>query len=37
MVDHEGRLRFAPNLPQAQGVDWNELMGEQLSGRTSAD
>jgi glucokinase len=34
MVDHEGRLRFAPNLPQAQGVDWNELMGEQLPGRT---
>lgn len=34
MVDHEGRLRFAPNLPQAQGVDWNELMGEQLRGRT---
>ena len=37
MVDHEGRLRFAPNLPQAQGVDWNELMGEQLPGRTRAD
>jgi glucokinase len=34
MVDHEGRLRFAPNLPQAQGVDWNELMGEHLAGRT---
>ena len=34
MVDGEGRLRFAPNLPQAQGVDWNELMGEQLPGRT---
>ena len=34
MVDREGRLRFAPNLPQAQGVDWNELMGEQLPGRT---
>jgi glucokinase len=33
MVDHEGRLRFAPNLPQAQGVDWNELMGDQLPGR----
>ena len=30
----EGRLRFAPNLPQAQGVDWNELIGEQLPGRT---
>jgi glucokinase len=34
MVDHQGRLRFAPNLPQAQGVDWNELMGDQLPGRT---
>ena len=34
MVDHEGRLRFAPNLPQAQGVDWNELMGDRLPGRT---
>ncbi len=34
MVDYEGRLRFAPNLPQAQGVDWNELMGAQLPGRT---
>ena len=34
MVDREGRLRFAPNLPQAQGVDWNELMGDQLPGRT---
>ena len=34
MVDHQGRLRFAPNLPQAQGVDWNELMGAQLPGRT---
>jgi glucokinase len=34
MVDRRGRLCFAPNLPQAQGVDWNELMGEQLPGRT---
>ena len=34
MVDRGGRLRFAPNLPQAQGVDWNELMGAQLPGRT---
>ena len=34
MVDHAGRLRFAPNLPQAQGVDWNELMGDRLPGRT---
>jgi glucokinase len=33
MVDHRGRLCFAPNLPQAQGVDWNELIGDQLPGR----
>ena len=34
MVDHQGRLCFAPNLPQAQGVDWNELIGDRLPGRT---
>jgi glucokinase len=34
MVDGRGRLCFAPNLPQAQGVDWNELIGDQLPGRT---
>ncbi len=34
MVDRRGRLCFAPNLPQAQGVDWNELIGGQLPGRT---
>ena len=34
MVDREGRLCFAPNLPQAQGVDWNELIGGRLPGRT---
>jgi glucokinase len=34
MVDRHGRLCFAPNLPQAQGVDWNELIGDQLPGRT---
>ena len=34
MVDREGRLCFAPNLPQAQGVDWNELIGNRLPGRT---
>ncbi len=34
MVDREGRLCFAPNLPQAQGVDWNELIGSRLPGRT---
>ncbi len=34
MVDRRGRLCFAPNLPQAQGVDWNELIGGELPGRT---
>jgi len=34
MVDRQGRLCFAPNLPQAQGVDWNVLIGERLPGRT---
>ena len=34
MVDRQGRLCFAPNLPQAQGVDWNELIGDRLPGRT---
>ena len=34
MLDREGRLRFSPNLPQAQGVDWKVLMGERLKGRT---
>ncbi len=33
MVDRAGRLCFAPNLPQAQGVDWTELIGERLPGR----
>ncbi len=33
MVDRQGRLCFAPNLPQAHGVDWNELIGERLPGR----
>ena len=33
MVDRAGRLCFAPNLPQAQGVDWNELIGDRLPGR----
>ncbi len=32
MVDRAGRLCFAPNLPQAQGVDWTELIGERLPG-----
>jgi glucokinase len=33
MVDRQGRLRFAPNLPQAHGVDWTELIGGRLRGR----
>jgi glucokinase len=33
MLDRQGRLCFAPNLPQAHGVDWNELIGSQLPGR----
>jgi glucokinase len=33
MVDRRGRLCFAPNLPQAHGVDWNELVGDRLPGR----
>ena len=34
MVDRRGRLCFAPNLPQAHGVDWTELIGDRLPGRT---
>jgi glucokinase len=33
MLDREGRLRFAPNLPQAHGVNWRVLIGERLPGR----
>ncbi len=33
MVDRRGRLVFAPNLPQAHGVDWTELIGDRLPGR----
>ncbi len=33
MVDRRGRLCFAPNLPQAHGVDWTALIGERLPGR----
>ncbi len=33
MVDRQGRLRFSPNLPQGQGVDWRVLIGERLAGR----
>ena len=33
MVDRQGRLCFAPNLPQAHGVDWTELVGGRLPGR----
>lgn len=34
MVDRRGRLCFAPNLPQAHGVDWTELIGARLPGRS---
>ena len=34
MVDRQGRLRFSPNLPQAHGVDWTVLIGDQLPDRT---
>jgi glucokinase len=30
MVDRSGHLRFAPNLPEGQGVDWSELIGARL-------
>jgi glucokinase len=33
MVDRRGRLVFAPNLPQAQGVDWPSLLQDRLRGR----
>jgi glucokinase len=33
MVDRHGRLCFAPNLPQAHGVDWTALIGDRLPGR----
>ena len=33
MVDRRGRLCFAPNLPQAHGVDWTGLIGDRLPGR----
>ena len=33
MLDRHGRLCFAPNLPQAHGVDWTQLVGDRLPGR----
>jgi glucokinase len=33
MVDRQGRLCFAPNLRQADGVDWTDLIGDRLPGR----
>jgi glucokinase len=33
MLDRLGRLRFSPNLPQAHGVDWRELLTGRLPGR----
>jgi glucokinase len=32
MVDRSGHLRFAPNLPEAHGVDWSALLGARLRG-----
>jgi len=32
MVDRHGHLRFAPNLPEAHGVDWSALLGARLRG-----
>jgi glucokinase len=34
MVDRQGRLHFAPNLPQAHGLDWYHLIGDRLGGRS---
>jgi glucokinase len=33
MLDRSGTLRFAPNLPQADGVNWNALMRDALPER----
>jgi glucokinase len=33
MLDRHGRLRFAPNLPQGQGVNWSVLLRDRLPGR----
>ncbi|MGO8861542.1 MAG: ROK family protein [Acidimicrobiales bacterium] len=33
MLDRQGRLLVSPNLSDAQGVDWRELMGARLAGR----
>ena len=33
MLDRTGHLRFAPNLPQAHGIDWNTLIGREVPGR----
>ena len=33
MVDRDGCLRYAPNLPHADGVDWSGLIGARLPGR----
>jgi glucokinase len=33
MVDRRGYLHFAPNLPQAHGLDWSRVVGERLPGR----
>ncbi len=33
MMDRKGRLRFSPNLPQAHGVDWRQLLSGPLADR----
>jgi glucokinase len=33
MLDRAGHLRFAPNLPQAHGIDWNTMIGREMPGR----
>ncbi len=34
MVDRKGRLVFAPNLPQGQGVDWPSMLEDRIGART---
>jgi glucokinase len=33
MVDRQGHLVFAPNLPQAQGLEWPSLLEDRMGGR----
>jgi glucokinase len=34
MLDRNGVLRYAPNLPVAAGIDWRRLIGRVVPGRT---